>query len=167
MLRSFPARTSSHNSRSRHGGASFGQQRSYTRRLQNRMPSSFPFALRPGEPKSTHTMMTSLLSRREKQLWFTWETVINAKTDSDCGTKGSSIRNGRSQNLVHGDIVHIPAGTPHQLIIAGGTMFGAVVVTVKEARDCLSCGIAAEGPTAGAFFSWRAARATRRFRGSK
>jgi hypothetical protein len=166
MLRSFPARTSSHISRSRHGSASFGQQRSYTRTLQN-MPSSFPFALRPGEPKSTHAMMTSLLSRREKQLWFTWETVVNAKTDSDCGTKGSSIRNGRSQNLVHGDIVHIPAGTPHQLLIAGGTMFGAVVVTVKEARNCLSCDIAAEGPTAGAFFSWRAARATRRFRGSK
>ena len=69
------------------------------------------------------------LSRREKQLWFTWETVVKAKTDSDCGTKGSSIRNGRLQNLVHGDIVHIPAGTPHRLIIAGGTMFGAVVVT--------------------------------------
>src|SRR4029077_6129542 len=117
MLRSFPARTSSHNSRSRHGSASFGQ-RSYTRTLQD-MPSSFPFALRPGESKSTHIMMTSLLSRREKQLWFIWETVVNAKTDSDCGTKGSSIRNGRSQNLVHGDIVHIPAGTPHQLIIAG------------------------------------------------
>jgi hypothetical protein len=74
-------------------------------------------------------MMTPFCHGREKQLWFTWETVVNAKTDSDCGTKGSSIRNGRLQNLVQGDIVHTPAGTPHQLIIAGGTMFGAVVVT--------------------------------------
>ena len=80
---------------------------------------------------------------------------------------GAAFGNGRSQNLVHGDIVHIPAGTPHQPLIAGGTMFGAVVVTVKQARNCLSCHIAAKGPTAGAFFSWRAARATRRFRGSK
>ena len=111
--------------------------------------------------------MTSFVVTEGKATLVTWETVVNAKTDSDCGTKGSSIRNGRSQNLVHGDIVHIPAGTPHQLIIAGGTMVGAVLVTVKEERDCLSCGIAAEGPTAGAFFSWRAARATRRFRGSK
>jgi hypothetical protein len=100
------------------------------------MPSSFPFALRPGEPKSTYTMMTSFVVTEGKATLVTWETVVNAKTDSDCGTKGSSIRNGRSQNLVHGDIVHIPAGTPHQLIIAGGTMFGAVLVTVKEERDC-------------------------------
>ncbi len=130
MLRSSPARTSSHNSRSRHGSARFGQQRTYTRTLQN-MPSSFPFALRPATGGAEiHAHYDDIfLSRREKQLWFTWETVVNAKTDSDCGTKGSSIRNGRLQNLVHGDIVHIPAGTPHQLIIAGGTMFGAVVVT--------------------------------------
>jgi hypothetical protein len=166
MLRSFPARTSSHNSRSRHGSASFGQQRSYTRTLQN-MPSSFPFALRPGEPKSTHTMMTSLLSRREKQLWFTWETVINAKTDSDCGTKGSSIRNGRSQNLVqrrhrsHPGRHPAPAHNRRRNYVRRSRSY------VKEARSCLSCRIAAEGPTAGAFFSWRAARATRRFRGSK
>ena len=69
--------------------------------------------------------------------------------------------------LSNGDIVHIPVGTPHQLLIAGGTMFGPVVVTVQEARNGLSCHIAAEGPTAGAFFSWGAARARRRFRGSK
>jgi len=89
------------------------------------------------------------------------------KLFSDRGTKGSGIRNRRSQNLVHGDIVHIRTGTPHQLLIAGGTMVGAVVVTVKEARNWLSCHIAAEGPTGGVFFSWRAARATQRFRGSK
>ena len=67
-----------------------------------------------------------------KATLVTGGTVVNAKTDSDGETKGSSIQNGRSQTIVQGDIVHIPAGTPHQLTIADGNVFGAIVVKVRE-----------------------------------
>jgi mannose-6-phosphate isomerase-like protein (cupin superfamily) len=59
-------------------------------------------------------------------------TVLDAKTDEDGETKGSGIKNGTSHTIVKGDIIHVPAGTPHRLIIAPGVVFGAVVVKVKE-----------------------------------
>jgi mannose-6-phosphate isomerase-like protein (cupin superfamily) len=59
-------------------------------------------------------------------------TVINGKTDSDGETRGSGILNGKSQAIATGDIVHIPAGTPHQLTIANGDVYGAIVVKVRE-----------------------------------
>jgi mannose-6-phosphate isomerase-like protein (cupin superfamily) len=58
--------------------------------------------------------------------------VIDAKTDTDGETKGSSIRDGKSQVISAGDIVHIPAGTPHQMTIAPGVLFSVFVVKVKE-----------------------------------
>ena len=59
-------------------------------------------------------------------------TVLDAKTGADGETKGSGIQNGTSHTIVKGDIIHVPAGTPHRLIIAPGVVFGAVVVKVKE-----------------------------------
>jgi mannose-6-phosphate isomerase-like protein (cupin superfamily) len=40
--------------------------------------------------------------------------AIDGKTDSDGETRGTGILNGKSQVIATGDIVHIPAGTPHQ-----------------------------------------------------
>jgi len=63
---------------------------------------------------------------------ITGGTVIDPKTDQDGETKGASIRDGKSQLISAGDIVHVPAGTPHQMTIAPGVLFSAVVVKVKE-----------------------------------
>ena len=68
-----------------------------------------------------------------KATLVTGGTVVDAKSESDGETRGSGIQNGTSQTIVQGDIVHIPAGTPHQVMIAGGDTFGAIVVKVKEA----------------------------------
>ena len=59
-------------------------------------------------------------------------TVVDAKTDADGETKGPSIQDGKTQVISVGDVVHIPAGTPHQLKIAPGTLFSTIVVKVKE-----------------------------------
>ena len=67
-----------------------------------------------------------------KATLVTGGTVVNPKAGSDGETKGSSIQNGNSQTIAKEDIVHIPAGTPHQLIIAPGDVFSAIVVKVKE-----------------------------------
>jgi mannose-6-phosphate isomerase-like protein (cupin superfamily) len=58
--------------------------------------------------------------------------VIHAKTDRDGETKGSRIENGKSETIAKGDIVHVPAGTPHQLILAPGAIYSSIVVKVRE-----------------------------------
>jgi mannose-6-phosphate isomerase-like protein (cupin superfamily) len=59
--------------------------------------------------------------------------VLDPKTDNEGETKGSSVQNGTSQPITKGDIVHVTARTPHQLIIAPGDVFGTIVIKVKEA----------------------------------
>ena len=63
---------------------------------------------------------------------ITGGTVVEAQTGADGETKGSRIQDGTSQKIAKDDIVHIPAGTPHQLILAPGDTFSAIVVKVKE-----------------------------------
>lgn len=63
---------------------------------------------------------------------ITGGTVIDPKTGADGETKGTRIQDGKSQTITRDAIVHIPAGTPHQLIIAPGTSFSSIVVKVKE-----------------------------------
>lgn len=58
--------------------------------------------------------------------------VENPKEAAEGETRGTQIKNGKSQTLSPGTIVHIPAGTPHQLIIPEGTTYECVVVKVKE-----------------------------------
>jgi len=69
---------------------------------------------------------------RGKATLVTGGTVLNAKTGNDGETKGSGIQDGKSQPIVKGDIVHIPAGTPHQLLLAPGDVFAAIVIKVRE-----------------------------------
>jgi mannose-6-phosphate isomerase-like protein (cupin superfamily) len=61
--------------------------------------------------------------------------VANAKTDSDGETKGSGIQNGEFQTIAKGDVVHIPAGTPHQLILAPGSIYSSIVIKVRESSE--------------------------------
>lgn len=63
---------------------------------------------------------------------ITGGTVVDAKTGADGETKGTRIEEGKSQAITKSDIVHIPAGTPHQLIIAPGDTFSTIVVKVRE-----------------------------------
>ena len=63
---------------------------------------------------------------------ITGGTVVDAHTGSDGETHGSGIRNGIVQTISAGDLVHIPAGTPHQLLIAPGTSYSALVIKVRE-----------------------------------
>jgi mannose-6-phosphate isomerase-like protein (cupin superfamily) len=55
--------------------------------------------------------------------------VVNAKKKGP-ETLGSSIRGGVKKSLAPGDIVHIPAKTPHQLLIKPGGKFTYVILKV-------------------------------------
>jgi mannose-6-phosphate isomerase-like protein (cupin superfamily) len=63
---------------------------------------------------------------------ITGGTVLNAKVNSDGETSGTGIQNGKSQAIAVGDVIIIPAGVPHQLLIPPGTLYSAMVAKVKE-----------------------------------
>ena len=67
-----------------------------------------------------------------KATLITGGTVIDGKTDSAGETRGTGISNGTSQEITVGDVVHIPAGTPHQLMLPEGEVYAAIIVKVKE-----------------------------------
>jgi mannose-6-phosphate isomerase-like protein (cupin superfamily) len=56
--------------------------------------------------------------------------VVNPKTQKPGEIRGSSITGGERHALTTGDIVHIPAGTPHQLLLEKGKPFTYFVVKV-------------------------------------
>ena len=58
--------------------------------------------------------------------------VQHAQTGADGETKGSGIEGGTRQIIHKGDVVHVPAGTPHQLILAPGETYSSIVIKVKE-----------------------------------
>jgi mannose-6-phosphate isomerase-like protein (cupin superfamily) len=56
--------------------------------------------------------------------------VEGGRTTAPGETRGASIQGGRKQALGAGDVVHIPAKVPHQLLIAPGKVFTYFVVKV-------------------------------------
>jgi mannose-6-phosphate isomerase-like protein (cupin superfamily) len=57
-------------------------------------------------------------------------TVVDPKTTAPHEVRGPSIKNGVTKQLGPGDIVHIAAKTPHQLIVAAGKQITYAVVKV-------------------------------------
>ena len=47
-------------------------------------------------------------------------------------TRGESIAGGVQQNLRAGDVVHVPAGTPHQMLLKGDENITSLVMKVQE-----------------------------------
>jgi mannose-6-phosphate isomerase-like protein (cupin superfamily) len=57
--------------------------------------------------------------------------VVNAKVVEPNETRGDAIKGGEKKRLLPGDIVHIPAGMPHQLLVEKGKLFTYFVIKVK------------------------------------
>ena len=63
---------------------------------------------------------------------ITGGTIANAKTNGDGETTGPGIEGGVSQELKPGDVVIVPAGVPHQLIVPQGVTYASLVAKVRE-----------------------------------
>jgi mannose-6-phosphate isomerase-like protein (cupin superfamily) len=59
-------------------------------------------------------------------------TMVGPKTIKPHEIRGTSIEGGTTQQLLAGDIVHIPVNVPHQLKIAPGKSFTYLVVKVDS-----------------------------------
>jgi len=63
---------------------------------------------------------------------LTGGTVPDGKVVSPGETRGAAVLGGTKTELNQGDVVHIPAGVPHQLLIADGSTFVYFVIKVRE-----------------------------------
>jgi mannose-6-phosphate isomerase-like protein (cupin superfamily) len=106
------------------GGATLGDYKSHAIKLSVRTASG-------GAEIHAHYDDVFVVTQGSATL-ITGGTVVDPQTGADGETKGMRIHNGKSQTITKSDIVHIPAGIPHQLIIAPGDTFSTIVVKVRE-----------------------------------
>ena len=59
--------------------------------------------------------------------------VAGARTVAPGETRGASIEGGARQTLRAGDVAHVPAGTPHQMLLKGEETIASLVMKVQEA----------------------------------
>jgi mannose-6-phosphate isomerase-like protein (cupin superfamily) len=60
-------------------------------------------------------------------------TVAGARVVGPGEARGDSIAGGVAKNLRPGDVVHVPAGTPHQMLLKGEETITSLVMKVQEA----------------------------------
>ncbi len=58
--------------------------------------------------------------------------MVGGKTTEAGELRGDSIEGGKETKLAKGDIVHVPANIPHQLVLAKGATFQYFIVKVQE-----------------------------------
>jgi mannose-6-phosphate isomerase-like protein (cupin superfamily) len=58
--------------------------------------------------------------------------VVNAQVGCDGETKGASVEGGKTRTIAVGDVIIVPAGVPHQLLIPPGTTYAALVAKIRE-----------------------------------
>jgi mannose-6-phosphate isomerase-like protein (cupin superfamily) len=63
---------------------------------------------------------------------LTGGSVEDGKEVSPGEVRGTFVRNGTSMTLNPGDVVHIPATVPHQMLVPDGSTFIYFVIKVKE-----------------------------------
>ena len=63
---------------------------------------------------------------------LTGGTMLEAKTAEQGEERGSAVTGGSRQDLKAGDVVHIPAGTPHQMLVAEGDTVTYFVLKIQE-----------------------------------
>jgi len=59
-------------------------------------------------------------------------TVAGARLVGPGETSGSSVEGGMRQELRAGDVAHVPAGVPHQMLVAGDKTVTCLVLKVEE-----------------------------------
>lgn len=105
-------------------GATLGDYGSHALKLSIRTKSG-------GAEKHAHFDDVFVVTQGKATL-ITGGTIVDPHEGKNGETEGKKIRNGKSQVISVGDVVNIPAGTPHQLIIAPGTLYSSIVIKVKE-----------------------------------
>ncbi|MGC1461319.1 MAG: hypothetical protein WA802_03905 [Terracidiphilus sp.] len=63
---------------------------------------------------------------------ITGGTLVAPKTISAGEIRGTKVDNGVSKNIGVGDVVIVPAGVPHQILVPPGTVYTSLMAKIKE-----------------------------------
>lgn len=58
--------------------------------------------------------------------------IVNPATTAPGEVRGDSVQDGKEMKLKKGDIIHIPANIPHQIVLAKGDKFQYFIIKVQE-----------------------------------
>ncbi len=58
--------------------------------------------------------------------------IADAKTIAPGETRGSAVTGGSSQNLRTGDVAHVPAGLPHQMLVSSDKSVTCMVLKIQQ-----------------------------------
>ena len=61
-------------------------------------------------------------------------TLADAKTTSPGEIRGNSVQGGARQEMRAGDVLHVPAGLPHQILVADENSITSLVFKIPEKR---------------------------------
>jgi mannose-6-phosphate isomerase-like protein (cupin superfamily) len=104
-------------------GATLGDYGSHSIKLSTRSKSG-------GAEVHTHYDDVMFVEKGTAAL-ITGGKLVNPQTHDNGEMTGTGIIAGRVQNISAGDIVHVPAGTPHQIMLRSND-YRAIVIKVKE-----------------------------------
>jgi len=60
--------------------------------------------------------------------------IVNAKTIAEGEIRGDSVEGGALQDLRPGDLANVPAGLPHQMLVAGEKPVTCLVVKIEQSN---------------------------------
>jgi mannose-6-phosphate isomerase-like protein (cupin superfamily) len=63
---------------------------------------------------------------------LTGGTMADAKTIAPGEVRGSAVQGGVQQDLRAGDLAHVPAGLPHQMLVSGDKFVTCLVVKIEQ-----------------------------------
>jgi mannose-6-phosphate isomerase-like protein (cupin superfamily) len=87
-----------------------------------------------GEPEIHEKMVDFFVVESGEATLLVGGKANGAKETSPGELRGGTIEGGQKQKLAPGDVVHIPAGVPHQLLLDSGGTFSYFVIKVESPR---------------------------------
>lgn len=88
------------------------------------------FRSRSGEAEIHENFADLFVVIEGKAILVTGGVVTGARKIASGETRGSSIDGGVEQAMRPGDVAHVPAGTPHQILLAGDNTITCLVMKV-------------------------------------
>jgi mannose-6-phosphate isomerase-like protein (cupin superfamily) len=90
------------------------------------------FRSRDGEAEAHENFADVFYVLEGRAALVTGGTVAGARLVKPGETRGTSIEGGARQEMRAGDVAHVPAGLPHQMLVAGEQTVTCLVLKVEE-----------------------------------
>ena len=90
--------------------------------------------LRSGEAELHQDFADLFIVLEGRAKLVTGGTIVDSRSVGPGEVRGSSVQGGTEQELRPGDMAHVAAGTPHQMILPGDKTLTCVVLKIQENR---------------------------------